>query len=42
MRFLPGTIVNTIPMGGIAVFVGGDSRYNKVIVDDVTIGDPED
>jgi vitamin B12 transporter len=43
VRFLPGAIVNTNGRrGGIAsLFVrGGDSRYNKVIVDDVTINDP--
>jgi vitamin B12 transporter len=43
LRFLPGAIVNTNGRrGGIAsLFVrGGDSRYNKVIVDDVTINDP--
>ena len=43
LRFLPGAILNTNGQrGGIAsLFVrGGDSRYNKVIVDDVTINDP--
>jgi len=43
LRFLPGAVVNTNGRrGGIAsLFVrGGDSRYNKVIVDDVTINDP--
>jgi vitamin B12 transporter len=43
MRFLPGAIVNTSGQrGGLAsLFVrGGDSRYNKVIVDDVPINDP--
>ncbi|OLB23976.1 MAG: hypothetical protein AUH15_02090 [Acidobacteriales bacterium 13_2_20CM_55_8] len=43
LRFLAGAIVNTNGRrGGIAsLFVrGGDSRYNKVIVDDVTINDP--
>ena len=43
LRFLPGAIVNTNGRrGGIAsLFVrGGDSRYNKVVVDDVTINDP--
>jgi len=43
LRFLPGAVVNTTGRrGGIAsLFVrGGDSRYNKVIVDDVTVNDP--
>src|SRR5256884_3469642 len=43
LRFLAGAIVNTNGRrGGMAsLFVrGGDSRYNKVIVDDVTINDP--
>ena len=43
LRFLPGTIVATSGQrGGLAsLFVrGGDSRYNKVIVDGVSITDP--
>jgi vitamin B12 transporter len=43
IRFLPGAIVNTSGRrGGIAsLFVrGGDSRYNKVIVDGVPINEP--
>ena len=43
LRFLPGTIVATSGQrGGLAsLFVrGGDSRYNKVIVDGVGITDP--
>ena len=43
LRFLPGAIVNTAGQrGGLAsLFVrGGDSRYNKVIVDGVTVNDP--
>ncbi len=43
LRFLPGAIVDTAGQrGGLAsLFVrGGDSRYNKVIVDGVTIDDP--
>lgn len=42
-RFLPGAIVDTAGQrGGLAsLFVrGGDSRYNKVIVDGVSITDP--
>jgi len=42
-RFLPGVIVDTAGQrGGLAsLFVrGGDSRYNKVIVDGVSITDP--
>jgi len=43
MRFLPGAVVNTAGQrGGISsLFVrGGDSTYNKVIVDGVTINEP--
>jgi vitamin B12 transporter len=43
LRFLPGAIVATAGQrGGLAsLFVrGGDSRYNKVIVDGVPINDP--
>jgi outer membrane cobalamin receptor len=43
MRFLPGAIVSTSGQrGGLAsLFVrGGESRYNKVIVDGVPINDP--
>jgi vitamin B12 transporter len=43
MRFLPGAVVNTAGQrGGLAsLFVrGGDSTYNKVIVDGVTINEP--
>lgn len=43
VRFLPGAVVNTAGQrGGIAsLFVrGGDSRYNKVIIDDVTVNEP--
>jgi vitamin B12 transporter len=43
LRFLPGTVVETAGQrGGLAsLFVrGGDSRYNKVIVDGVPITDP--
>ena len=43
LRFLPGAIVSTAGQrGGLSsLFVrGGDSRYNKVIVDDVPINDP--
>ena len=43
MRFLPGAVVNTAGQrGGIAsLFVrGGDSTYNKVIVDGVTVNEP--
>jgi len=42
-RFLPGAVVDTAGQrGGLAsLFVrGGDSRYNKVIVDGVSITDP--
>jgi len=43
LRFLPGAIVSTSGQrGGLgSLFVrGGDSRYNKVIVDGVSITDP--
>lgn len=43
LRYLPGAVVNTTGQrGGIAsLFVrGGDSRYNKVIVDGVTVNEP--
>ena len=43
VRFLPGAVVNTAGQrGGISsLFVrGGDSTYNKVIVDGVTINEP--
>lgn len=43
LRFLPGAVVATSGQrGGLgSMFVrGGDSRYNKVIVDGVTINDP--
>jgi vitamin B12 transporter len=43
LRFLPGAIINTQGRrGGLAsLFVrGGDSRYNKVIVDGVPIDEP--
>jgi outer membrane cobalamin receptor len=43
MRFLPGAVVNTSGRYGSlgSMFVrGGDSRYNKVIVDGVTINEP--
>jgi len=43
IRFLPGAVVDTSGQrGGLAsLFVrGGDSRYNKVIVDGVTINEP--
>jgi outer membrane cobalamin receptor len=43
IRFLPGAVINTAGQrGGIAsLFVrGGDSRYNKVIIDDVTVNEP--
>jgi vitamin B12 transporter len=43
VRFLTGAVVNTAGQrGGLAsLFVrGGDSTYNKVIVDDVTINEP--
>jgi vitamin B12 transporter len=42
LRFLPGAIVNAQGRGGQAsLFVrGGESRYNKVIIDDVPVNDP--
>ena len=43
LRFVPGAVVNVAGQrGGLgSVFVeGGDSRYNKVLVDDVPINDP--
>jgi outer membrane cobalamin receptor len=43
VRFLPGAIVNTAGQrGGLSsLFVrGGDSTYNKVIVDGVTVNEP--
>ncbi len=43
LRFLPGAVVDTQGQrGGLSsLFVrGGDSRYNKVIVDGVTINEP--
>jgi outer membrane cobalamin receptor len=43
MRFLPGAVVNTAGQrGGLSsLFVrGGDSTYNKVIVDGVTVNEP--
>jgi outer membrane cobalamin receptor len=43
MRFLPGAVVNTSGQrGGLSsLFVrGGESRYNKVIVDGVAINEP--
>jgi len=43
VRFLPGAVVNNAGRrGGLAsLFVrGGDSRYNKVLVDGVAINDP--
>lgn len=43
MRFLPGAIVNTAGQrGGLSsLFVrGGESNYNKVIVDGVTVNEP--
>jgi vitamin B12 transporter len=43
IRFLPGAVVSTAGQrGGIAsLFVrGGDSRYNKVIIDDVPVDEP--
>ncbi|HEX8814974.1 MAG TPA: TonB-dependent receptor [Terriglobales bacterium] len=43
IRFLPGAVINTAgQQGGLAsLFVrGGDSTYNKVIVDGVTINEP--
>ncbi|MGO9086077.1 MAG: TonB-dependent receptor domain-containing protein [Terriglobales bacterium] len=43
MRFLPGAVINTAGQhGGLSsLFVrGGESNYNKVIVDGVTINEP--
>jgi vitamin B12 transporter len=43
LRFLPGTVINTVGRRGgqASLFVrGGDSRYNKVIVDGVPANDP--
>ena len=43
IRFLPGAVINTAGQrGGLSsLFVrGGDSTYNKVIVDGVTINEP--
>jgi hypothetical protein len=43
VRFLPGAVVNTAGQrGGLSsLFVrGGESNYNKVIVDGVTINEP--
>jgi vitamin B12 transporter len=43
VRFLPGSVINTSGQhGGLSsLFVrGGESRYNKVIVDGVTINEP--
>ncbi|HSA94251.1 MAG TPA: TonB-dependent receptor [Terriglobales bacterium] len=43
LRFLPGAVINTAGRrGGIAsLFVrGGDSRYNKVLVDGVPVAEP--
>ena len=43
LRFLPGAVVNTAGQrGGLSsLFIrGGESRYNKVIVDGVTINEP--
>lgn len=43
LRFLPGGVVNSSGRRGSlgSLFVrGGDSRYNKVIIDDVTVNDP--
>ena len=43
LRFLPGAVVNTAGQrGGLSsLFVrGGDSTYNKVIVDGVTVNEP--
>jgi outer membrane cobalamin receptor len=43
VRFLPGAIVNTVGQRGgqSSLFVrGGDSRYNKVIIDGVPVNDP--
>ena len=43
IRFLPGAVVNTVGQRGgqASLFVrGGDSRYNKVIIDGVPSNDP--
>ena len=43
LRFLPGAIINGVGRRGSlsSLFVrGGDSRYNKVIVDGVSVNDP--
>jgi vitamin B12 transporter len=43
VRFLPGAIVNTVGQRGgqSSLFVrGGDSRYNKVVIDGVPVNDP--
>ncbi|MGA8428891.1 MAG: TonB-dependent receptor [Candidatus Sulfotelmatobacter sp.] len=43
IRFLPGAVINTAGQSGglSSLFVrGGDSTYNKVIVDGVTINEP--
>jgi vitamin B12 transporter len=43
IRFLPGAVVNTVGQRGgqSSLFVrGGDSRYNKVIMDGVPVNDP--
>lgn len=43
LRFLPGAVVNTVGQRGgqSSLFVrGGDSRYNKVIIDGVPADDP--
>ncbi len=43
LRFLPGGVMNSSGRRGSlgSLFVrGGDSRYNKVIIDDVTVNDP--
>lgn len=43
VRFLPGTVVNTAGQrGGLSsLFVrGGESNYNKIIVDGVTVNEP--
>jgi outer membrane cobalamin receptor len=43
IRFLPGAVINTVGQRGgqASLFVrGGDSRYNKVIIDGVPVNDP--
>ncbi len=43
LRFLPGAVINTVGQRGgqSSLFVrGGDSRYNKVILDGVPVNDP--